>query len=274
MRIIVTDRQCLTDRQTFEGEMKDRITEATKIWQNNISCRIMSKIFWSCKVFTWAYIFKWPLIGINEHSRKNETLLWNGGRRNKKGWANGVCNRNDKIMSVDVGREREKNARVAPNAITRGASSRTEARWLHNVSRVFRRTLYRTRVISWQIDLSFVFDPRTASEEEKKPFILVYSITTTGLNHDPLYFLFWFMLTSSRPEDFFFLEEKTPWNQLRPAWWFEVLSWHPICTFSLTSWSVSKTNIKPANILAWPDCETNKPFKISMANISKASQIC
>lgn len=75
-------------------------------------------------------------------------------------------------------KERKKDARVAPNAITRGASwrarSRTEPRWLHKASRVFRWTLHHTKsdfLLNWPL---ICFRSRTAVEVEKKHVLFSY----------------------------------------------------------------------------------------------------
>lgn len=152
----------------------------------------------------------------------------------RKERANGVCNMNDKRVSVArrdkkqhlsprgasgslrAGGGGEKDARVAPNAITRGASSRTEARWLHKVSRVFRRTLYRTEsdfLPNW-------------------PLICFRSGNSFRIGKKTVLFY-----TSSRRNYILFFEEKPAsklwgwaWPKLRLAWWFAGLRWHPFCT--------------------------------------------
>lgn len=179
------------------------------------------------------------------------------------------CNRNDKSVSVARG-EREK--RMREWHLTQLHEAR--ARGLKHADYITSRESSGRHCIGpeWFPDklTSHLFSIREQLPRRKKtPFYsCIFNHNHRIKSRSTVFFLFWSMLTYSRfLFTYFFLEEKPPWNQLRLAWWFAGLSWHPICTSSLTSWSVSKTTTKPANTLAWPDCETSKPFKISMANI-------
>lgn len=87
------------------------------------------------------------------------------------------------------------------------------------------------RVISCQIDLSFVFDPGTASEGGKKP---VYA------------YIFWkellcFFLNRNLTTIFFALPDHPEkiLNQL------DGLSWHPICTAKSQNHCKTSYNVKP-----------------------------
>lgn len=147
-----------------------------------------------------------------------------------------VRNMNDKRVSVAL---RDKKRHLSPRGescslLTRAGGGRRMREWLQTQLHEARAQGLKhadytksreslgghcigPRVISCQIDLSFVFDPGTASEVEEKK------------KH--------FMLTSSRRNYILFFEEKPAnklwgwaWPKLRPAWWFAGLSWHPFCT--------------------------------------------
>lgn len=106
-------------------------------------------------------------------------------------------------------RGREKDARGAPNAITRGASSRTEARWLHKDSRVFRWTLHCTEsdfLLNWPL---ICFRSRTAVEVGEK--MIYFPIFNHNLTSH--------LTVSSRITFSFKRKPQHIWGWTWPHWW-------------------------------------------------------